>query len=167
VCATAPAFSGPACLFTVPGGIPLSHFSIQGAPPSLLLVLIVLIAYYSVSLFFPGWGSICPGGYAALAHGCLWEYQILLSSFCVPHLPKPSGCWCLVVARGALLVSLFSMKWRCSAHAGGVEGSKFCLFWVIFPVMYISSFSPRFYFRRHAFCFLPLATILESSIPFL
>jgi hypothetical protein len=29
--------------------------------------------------------------------------------------------------------------------------------------MCISSFSPRFYFRNHAFCFLPLAAILESS----
>jgi hypothetical protein len=41
-------------------------------------------------------------------------------------------------------------------------GVKVCLFLVIFPVWCISSVSPRFYFRRHAFCFLPLATILES-----
>jgi hypothetical protein len=33
---------------------------------------------------------------------------------------------------------------------------------VVFPVMCISSISPRFYFRKHAFCFLPLAVILES-----
>jgi hypothetical protein len=63
---------------------------------------------------------------------------------------------------GALLVSPFNMKWRCSAQAGGVEGSKFCLFLVVFPVRCISSVSPRFYFRRHVFCSLPLATILES-----
>jgi hypothetical protein len=62
---------------------------------------------------------------------------------------------------GALLVSPFNVKWRCSVQAGGVEGSKFCLFLVIFPVRCISSVSPRFYFRRHAFCFLPLAAILE------
>jgi hypothetical protein len=64
---------------------------------------------------------------------------------------------------GALLVSPFNVKWRCSAQAGGVEGSKFCLFSVVLPVRCISSVSPRFYFRRHAFCFLPLAAILESS----
>jgi hypothetical protein len=29
---------------------------------------------------------------------------------------------------GALLVSPFNVKWRCSVLAGGVEGSKFCLF---------------------------------------
>jgi hypothetical protein len=65
---------------------------------------------------------------------------------------------------GALLVSLFNMEWRCYAQAGGVEESKFCLFSVVFPVRCISNVSPRFYFRRHAFCFLPVAAILESSV---
>jgi hypothetical protein len=37
-------------------------FSAQGTPPSFQCVLIVLIAYYSVSLFFPGRRSVCPGG---------------------------------------------------------------------------------------------------------
>jgi hypothetical protein len=64
---------------------------------------------------------------------------------------------------GALLVSPVNVKWRFYAQAGGVEESKFCLFLLVFSVKCISSFSPRFYFRRHAFCFLPLATILESS----
>jgi hypothetical protein len=41
--------------------------------------------------FFPGWGSVCPGGYADLAQGCLWKYRIPLSSRCGPSLPKPSG----------------------------------------------------------------------------
>jgi hypothetical protein len=62
----------------------------------------------------------------------------------------------------ALLVSPFKVKWRCSAQAGGVEESKFCLFSVVFPVRCNSSVSPRLYFRRHAFCFLLLAAILES-----
>jgi hypothetical protein len=62
---------------------------------------------------------------------------------------------------GALLVSPFNVKWRCYAQSGGVEESKFCLFWVVFPVRCISSISPRIYFKRHAFCFLPLAAILE------
>jgi hypothetical protein len=66
---------------------------------------------------------------------------------------------------GALLVSLFNVKWGCYAQAGGMEESKFCLFSVVFPIRCISSISPRFYFRKHAFCFLPLATILESPVP--
>jgi hypothetical protein len=41
--------------------------------------------------FFPRWGSVCPGGYADLAQGCLWKYGVPLSSPCGPHLPKPPG----------------------------------------------------------------------------
>jgi hypothetical protein len=71
-----------------------------------------------------------------------------------------AGFW----STGALLVSPFNVKWECHAQAGGVEESKFCLFSVVFPVRCISSVSPRFYFRRHTFCFLPLAAILESPV---
>jgi hypothetical protein len=63
---------------------------------------------------------------------------------------------------GALLVSPFNMKWRFSAPAGDVEGSKLCLFSVIIPAKCVSSVSPRFHYKRLAFCFLPLAAILES-----
>jgi hypothetical protein len=54
---------------------------------------------------------------------------------------------------------------RCSALAGGVEGSKFCLFSVVLPATCVSSISPRFLYRRNAICFLPLAAILESLYP--
>jgi hypothetical protein len=64
--------------------------------------------------------------------------------------------------QGALLVSPFNVKWRFSAPGGGVEGSKLCLFSMIMPAKCVSSFSPRFHYRRLAFCFLPLAAILES-----
>jgi hypothetical protein len=52
----------PACLFTVLGRIsapPL--FSAQCTPPSLQRVFIVLIAYYSVSLFFRVGASLSRG----------------------------------------------------------------------------------------------------------
>jgi hypothetical protein len=81
-------------------GFPSPLLCTQGAPLSLLHVFIILIAYYSVSLFFPGWGSVCPGDYADLAQGCLWEYCILLSSPYGLRLPRPAGHWCLAVARG-------------------------------------------------------------------
>jgi hypothetical protein len=78
---------------------PSPPFGTQGAPPSLLCVFFV-IAYYSVYFsFFPGWGSVCPGGYADLAQGCLWENHMLLSSPCGLLLPKRSRCWHLA-ARG-------------------------------------------------------------------
>jgi hypothetical protein len=102
VCATAPAFSGQAWLVYLQfcEGFPSPHFSTQGAPPSLLHVFIFLITYYSVYLFFPRWGSVCPGGYAVLAQGCLWAYHVLLSSPCGLCLPKPSGYGCLALAWG-------------------------------------------------------------------
>jgi transposase InsO family protein len=67
---------------------------------------------------------------------------------------------------GALLVSPFNVKWRFSVQAGGVEGSKFCLFSVPLPARCVSSISPRFHCRRCTFYFLPLATILESFATF-
>jgi hypothetical protein len=88
--AAAPAFSGQC----VVRDFPSPHLWHSGCPASLLCVCFVVIAYYSVFFsFFPGWGSVCPGGYADLAQGCLWEYPVvLLSSACGPHLPKSSGC---------------------------------------------------------------------------
>jgi hypothetical protein len=64
---------------------------------------------------------------------------------------------------GALLVSPVKVEWGCYAWAGGMEESKFCLFSVIFPVRCFSSISPRFYFRKHAFCFLLLVAIFCSK----
>jgi hypothetical protein len=68
---------------------------------------------------------------------------------------------------GALLVSPFNVQWRFSVPAGGVEGSKFCLFSVVLPAKCVSSVSPRFHYRRLAFFFLPLAAIWNLSLIFL
>jgi hypothetical protein len=48
--------------------------------------------------------------------------------------------------------------------ARGVKVSEFCFFLVIFLARCISTISPRVYFRKHTFCFLPLVTILESLL---
>jgi hypothetical protein len=74
--------------------------------------------------------------------------------------------WPRVVC-ATLLVSPFTMEWEYYVWAGGVEVSEFCLFLVVFPAKFFSSVFPRLYFRKHAFCFLPLAAILESSELFL
>jgi hypothetical protein len=66
----------PTCLFIVLWGIaPPSLFGAQSAPPSLLRVFCCCCLLFSLVFFsfFPGWGSVCPGGYADLAQGCLWE----------------------------------------------------------------------------------------------
>jgi hypothetical protein len=90
----------PVCLFTVPWGIfppPLQH---SGHPTLFATCLFCCYCIlFSFFLFFPWVGSVCPGGYADLAQGCLWEYCVPLSSSCDLHLPKPSGCCCLVAAR--------------------------------------------------------------------
>jgi hypothetical protein len=144
-------------------GFPLPDSLVLRAPRppcymSFLLLLLIIQFFFS---FFPVWGLVCPGGYADLAQGCLWEYCMPLSSPCGPCLPKPSG-HCHLASAQEPSWSPFNVKWRCYVQAGGVEESKFCLFSVVFPVRCISSISPRFYFRKHAFCFLPLAAILES-----
>jgi hypothetical protein len=77
----------PACLFTVyfqsgKDSLP-AIFGAQCAPPSFLCLLL------SFS-FFLVWRSVCPGGYAALAQACLWEYRGTRSSPGL-RLPKPSG----------------------------------------------------------------------------
>jgi hypothetical protein len=146
-------------------GFPYPLFGAQGTPPSLPPVFIVLIAYYSVSLFCLGSGPSVQGAML------IWPRVVCGSTaYHLAHLVRvlPSqmgaGHW---QRSGALLVSPFNVKWRFSEQAGGVKGSKFCLFSVALLARCVSSVSPRFHCRRHAFCFLPLAAILESlGFPF-
>jgi hypothetical protein len=118
-------------------------------------LFIVLIAYYSVSLFSQG------GGRSDLAQACLWEYcgttKLTLSVSSQAVWARATG------GSGALLVSPFNVKWRFSAPAGGVEESKFCLSSVVLPARCVSSISPRFHYRSLTFCFLPLAAIFSSG----
>jgi hypothetical protein len=155
----------PACLFTVylqsQEGFPSPNLQCSGHPT---LFPVCLYCSYCLLLsisFFPGWRSVCPGGYAALAQACLWEY---CGTVKLTWSASSQAIWVPATGGpGALLVSPFNMKWRFSAPAGGVEGSKLCLFSVIMPAKCVSGVSPRFHYRRLAFCFLPLAAILESS----
>jgi hypothetical protein len=79
-------------------GFPLPLFWHSGHPALFTTCLFccycLLFSFFS---FFPGWGSVCPGDYADLAQGCLWEYCVPLRSPCGLHLPKPSG-HCRLVA---------------------------------------------------------------------
>jgi hypothetical protein len=150
----------PACLFTVPGRIPFPQSSALSAPHPLSHMSYCSYCLLVSFSFFPGWRSVCPGDYAALAQACLWEYRgtVKLTLY-----ESSQAVWARETgSQGALLVSPFNVKWRFSALGEGVEGSKFCLFLVILPAKCISSVSPRFHYRRLAFCFLPLAAILES-----
>jgi hypothetical protein len=56
-------------------------FGAQGTPPSLLCVFIVLIAYYSVSLFSP------PGGWSVQGSMLIWPRVVCGSTiYCLAHL---------------------------------------------------------------------------------
>jgi hypothetical protein len=128
---------------------------------SMSLLLLLLITQFP---FFP-WvevslsrGLCCSGPGLSVGVPCTVKLTCSASSQAV-WAPATGG-------PGALLVSPFNVKWRFSVPAGGVEGSKFCLFSMILPAKCVSSVSPRFHYRRLAFCFLPLATLLESVLSF-
>jgi hypothetical protein len=94
-CATNPAFSGWLILRDFP--CPPLWCSGHRALFAMCLfccycLLFSFFFFYSLDV-----GSVCPEGYADLVQDCLWEYQVLLSSPCVLHLPKPSGHCHLVV----------------------------------------------------------------------
>jgi hypothetical protein len=141
-------------------GFPSPNLQRSGRPtlfPVCLNCSYCLVLSFS---FFPWWRSVCPGGYAALAQACLWGYH---GTAKLTWSASSHAVWAPATGGpGALLVSPFNVKWRFSALAGDVEGSKLCLFLVFMPAKCVSSVSPRFHYRRVTFCFLPLATILES-----
>jgi hypothetical protein len=56
---------------------PLWH---SGCPTLFAVFFVVDYSVWVFFSFFPGWVSVCPGGYADLAQGCLWEYHVPLSS---------------------------------------------------------------------------------------
>jgi hypothetical protein len=76
-----------ACLFTVPERIPFP----QSSAPSFPCVFVVLIAYYSVSLFSPGGGWSVQGTMLIWPRVVCGSTVVPLNSPC-PHLPQPSGC---------------------------------------------------------------------------
>jgi hypothetical protein len=78
--------------FTVPGRLPFPQSSALKAPHPLSHVSLLLIAFYSVSLFSPGGGQSIQGAML------LWPTFVCGSTAVPqsspgPHLPKPSGHW--------------------------------------------------------------------------
>jgi hypothetical protein len=71
-------------------GFSSPFFGAQCTLPSLQHVFIVLIAYYSVSLFSQGRGQSVQGAMLIWPRVVCGNISVLLSSSC-PHLPKPFG----------------------------------------------------------------------------
>jgi hypothetical protein len=99
--------------------------SVLRVPCSLCQVsFFFVVVVYSVFVlsFFPGWRSVCPGVYADLVQGCLWECCLLLSLPGGLHLPKQSGSWCLSVQETSWFLHLM---WSGDAMCGlGVWSSQ-------------------------------------------
>jgi hypothetical protein len=131
---------GPACLLTVLGSIPLPCFLALRAPHPLCNVSLLFLL-----LFFP-WGvvglsrGLCCSG-PGLSVGVTRTANLTLSASSQAVWAQAAG------SPGALLVSPFNVK-----PGGGVEGSTFFLFSVVLPARCVSSVSPRFHYRKHAFC---------------
>jgi hypothetical protein len=97
VCATTPAFSSGLFIYNSVRDFPYPPLGHSGHSTHFATCLFCYCLLFSFS-FFPGWWLVCPGAYAHLAQGCLWEYLIPLSSSCGLRLPKPSGHCCLAAA---------------------------------------------------------------------
>jgi hypothetical protein len=97
-------------------------FGVQCAPPSFPCVFVVLIAYFSVSFFSPGGGQSVQGAML------IWPRLVCGSTAVLAKLTlsaSSQAVWAWVTGSpGALLISPFNVKWRCSAPVGGVEGVK-------------------------------------------
>jgi hypothetical protein len=100
-CRSHPILPGPACLFTVPGGIPLPPSLALRALHPLFYVSLLFLLLITQFLYFP-W----VGGWYVQGAMLIWPRVVCgstavpLSSPCSPCLPKLSGCWCLVAVWG-------------------------------------------------------------------
>jgi hypothetical protein len=111
-CAAAPAFSSWLGFVRDFPSPPL-----QWSEHPTLFATCLFCCYYLFSFFsfFPLWGSVCPGGYADLVQGYLWEYCVLFSSPCSLLLPKWSGHWCLMAREPSWFLHL---TWSWDAICG-------------------------------------------------
>jgi hypothetical protein len=102
VCAATPALSGQAQLDYLQfwEGFPSPPLWHSGHPTVFATCLYCSYCLLLSFSFFLRWGSVCLGGYADLAQGCLWKYHIPLSSPCGLHRLKPSGLRHQAAARG-------------------------------------------------------------------
>jgi hypothetical protein len=77
VCTPAPALSGQAQLVYSQflEGFPYPPLQCLGCPTLFATCLYCSYCLLLSFSFFPGWRSVCPWGYAALAQSCLWEYR--------------------------------------------------------------------------------------------
>jgi hypothetical protein len=120
------------CLLKVPTEIsslllPSSLVGLQHTAPSAACSFSIL--YYSGC--FAGWGGlVCPGGYAGLTQGWLWEYHVMLICSPVGLLDiSQAGLEPVSGGAGALLFSQSNVAWRGFVWAGVSGCRSFDSFW--------------------------------------
>jgi hypothetical protein len=108
------------------------HFSVALRPPCPLCWVFLFSPLFIIQFFFffAGQGSACPGGYAGLSQGWLWENHM-------PLICSPKQVWsrCLVVREPSCFLSV---TWLGEALCGlGVQGVG-----VFFLVVFLPSVAP-------------------------
>jgi hypothetical protein len=142
--------------------IPFPQSSALRAPQTLFCVSYLFLLLITQFLFFPEVEVSLSRGLRCSGPGLSVGVPQYCKACLVHVFTSSQAFWVLATGGpGALLFSPFNVKWRFSALAEGVEGSKLCLFPVIMPAKCVSGVSPRFHYGRLTFCFLPLAAILE------
>jgi hypothetical protein len=104
-------------------GFPSPNLQFSGCPTLFLMCLYCSYCLLLSFSFIPRWRSVWPGGYAALAQACLWEY---CSTAKLTWSVSSQAIWARATGGpGALLFSPFNVKWRFSVPAGSVEGQSY------------------------------------------
>jgi hypothetical protein len=69
-------------IYRLPEELPLPHSLELRTPCPLCYMSFFFSCLFIIQFgfFLLGWESVCPGGYADLAQGCLWEYHMPLNS---------------------------------------------------------------------------------------
>jgi hypothetical protein len=118
---------------------------------------------FSFVLFLWGRGSVCPGGYAGLSQGWLWEYCVPL--ICSPVVLLDVSQAGLELVSGGALALLFSqcnVVRRNFVWAGGSGCWSFNSPWCFISALGGCSISARFLiYGAHAVYFYTLVTILD------
>jgi hypothetical protein len=95
------------------------------------LFIIQLVWFLFVYLFFLGWESVCPGGYAGLSQGWLWEYR--MGTWCSPLVCiSQAGLEPASGGAGSLLFSQCNVLRRSFVQAGGSGCRSFDSSWCFF-----------------------------------
>jgi hypothetical protein len=163
---------------------PLLQYN-QNTPPPLLHILFSSLFIIQFFCFFAGQGPVCPGGYAGLSQGWLWEHcKLLICSLFVLCLPSTFGAsvWWhrsplgfsvnvewrgFVLSRGLGCWCLASSWWFCSCHVWLLCLSKIFDLWsscYLLPPSshYLGSYYCQFHFN--CFFFTHKSQILCPSL---